>query len=161
GAIDNRVVTVERSLDIQATNISSFEANLSTLSSDYEVLTKSFSGVEGQVAQLNKGFTTIDTALTGFNDRMVMVEKELRLDSPSFSGIREGNVVSPTASVQPVNFQTISGIGPVLNRRLVQAGFSSFEQLATATPDKLAEILNTTPNRATRIIKAAESQLDS
>jgi len=161
GAIDERVVTVERSLDLQATNISSFETNLNTLSSDYEALTKSFGGVEEQVAQLNKGFVTIDSTLTGFNDRMVVVEKELRLASPSFTGIREGNVVSPITPNQPVNFQTISGIGPVLNRRLVQAGFSSFEQLAEANPDKLAEILNTTQNRAVRIIKAAESQLDS
>ena len=161
GAIDDRVVTVERSLDIQGTNISSFETNLNTLSSDYEGLIKSFGGVEEQVAQLNEGFTTIDTALNGFHDRIGVVEKELKLDSPSFGGIREGNVGSPTTGLQPVNFQTISGIGPVLNRRLVQAGFSSFEQLAAANPANLAEMLNTTSNRAARIIQEAKSQLDS
>lgn len=47
----------------------------------------------------------------------------------------------PAAPAVPDNLQKIKGIGPVIERKLNEAGISTFEQLGNLTPSDLRQIL--------------------
>jgi predicted flap endonuclease-1-like 5' DNA nuclease len=47
----------------------------------------------------------------------------------------------PMVAVKPDDLEIIKGIGPVINRKLNQAGICTFEQLAALTPARLVEIV--------------------
>jgi predicted flap endonuclease-1-like 5' DNA nuclease len=51
-----------------------------------------------------------------------------------------GRIVEP-ASIKPDDLIIIKGIGPVINRKLNQAGIYTFKQLAAITPARLREIV--------------------
>jgi len=75
-------------------------------------------------------------------------------DSEATSAADPGAVIVTPATVNdfqaspvPVDFTRINGIGPVFDTRLKDAGVQTFAQLATMTPEAVAEIIGWSPER--------------
>lgn len=61
--------------------------------------------------------------------------------------------IPPASEIPPAkqpDFVDILDIGPVFNQRLLDAGVKTFEQLASMSPEKIAEICNIQPERVIR-----------
>jgi predicted flap endonuclease-1-like 5' DNA nuclease len=54
------------------------------------------------------------------------------------------DVVEATAVAEPDDLTTIKGIGPTFNRRLQEAGVTSFAHLAALTPERARELSGAT-----------------
>lgn len=65
-----------------------------------------------------------------------------------------------TGKVRPKSLTELPGVGPSIANKLVDAGFSTLEALAVATPQEVSTITGIPLATAQRIIKAAREALD-
>ena len=89
--------------------------------------------------------------LWAMRDRFVSIAAPREPQPPSFRVVTEPArpPVQGTASQpDPDDLTEINGIGPVFARRLMEAGITTFGELATATAAKLAEVTGVTEARA-------------
>lgn len=88
-------------------------------------------------------------------DRFVTLALSREPEHPTFTLPPEQ---TETVSAEPDDLTTIPGIGPVFARRLMEAGVATYVGLATADPQRIAEIVNVTESRASAWIEAAGSR---
>jgi predicted flap endonuclease-1-like 5' DNA nuclease len=67
--------------------------------------------------------------------------------------------LSAGAKDEPVDLETVRGIGPIFAARLRQARIDTLEKLAAASAERVAEILNIGDSRAEAILMEARSML--
>jgi glycosyltransferase involved in cell wall biosynthesis len=71
---------------------------------------------------------------------------------------KEEAVVSGEPSVEPPDdLMTINGVGHSLAERMIAAGYTNISAIAAASPDYLAEKIDTQPWRAKKIVEAARA----
>jgi predicted flap endonuclease-1-like 5' DNA nuclease len=79
-------------------------------------------------------------------DEGFVTGEELGLSDEAQRQLRRGAGLETPAD----DFTRIRGIGPAFNRRLNEAGVTRFAQLATMTPEQIAEIVGWPPERVIR-----------
>jgi predicted flap endonuclease-1-like 5' DNA nuclease/cytoskeletal protein CcmA (bactofilin family) len=105
--------------------------------------------------------STVETTATGIvpEEQTPVVEKpgtpedsgfvtgeELGLTDEERHQLREGAGIT----AEPDNFLKIRGIGPAFNRRLLDAGITTYRQLAATSPEEIAAIVGWAPERVIR-----------
>jgi len=85
-------------------------------------------------------------------DRFVTLALIREPEHPTFTLPPE---IPESAPTDPDDLTTVAGIGPVFARRLMEAGIATYENLAGATPARVAGIVNVTEARAGKWIEAA------
>jgi predicted flap endonuclease-1-like 5' DNA nuclease len=72
--------------------------------------------------------------------------EELGLTDEERHQLREGAGITAESD----NFLKIRGIGPTFNRRLLDAGITTYRQLAATSPEEIAAIVGWAPERVIR-----------
>jgi predicted flap endonuclease-1-like 5' DNA nuclease len=72
--------------------------------------------------------------------------EELGLSDEERQQLREGAGMA----TEPDNFLKIRGIGPAFNRKLLDAGVTTYRQLAAMSPEEIAGIVGWPPERVIR-----------
>ena len=82
-------------------------------------------------------------------DRFVSVATSREPEAPSFR--------APAEDESVLGIEAVDGIGPVFASRLADAGLDTVRDLATASPDKVAEAAGVSAARARSWIEQAEA----
>ncbi|MBK5266912.1 MAG: helix-hairpin-helix domain-containing protein [Acidimicrobiia bacterium] len=85
-------------------------------------------------------------------DRFVTLALSREPEHPTFTLPPEP---PDSVATDPDDLTVIGGIGPVFARRLMEVGIATYENLAGATPGRLAGIINVTEARAGKWIEDA------
>lgn len=97
--------------------------------------------------------------LWAMRDRFVSIAAPREPQPPSFRVVTEPGR-PPLAKQGPEHddLTTISGIGPVFARRLLEGGITTFAELASTPPSSVAEIAQVTVSRAALWVEQATAQ---
>ena len=96
-------------------------------------------------------------------DRFVSIAAPREPETPSFRVVTTPapptEPTAPTQTPEAEDLTEINGIGPVFARRLMEAGISTFDALADAEPERVAEIVGAPESRASDWIDQAQSRV--
>lgn len=109
----------------------------------------------GKVARFVGIVGGVGAVAWAMRDRFVTLALSREPEHPSFTLPPEQTV---TAATEPDDLTGIAGIGPVFARRLMEAGIATYAGLATADPQRIAEIVNVTDSRASKWVESAASK---
>jgi len=114
-----------------------FKEHLAALESDNLHLTEHIAALETENLQPKERSATVESENLQLKERIAALEEEINIRSESF------DIAAITDAKGNDNLQAIKGIGPVFAKRLNEAGFSTFEQVARLTPADMEKILGT------------------
>jgi large subunit ribosomal protein L21 len=88
-------------------------------------------------------------------DRFVSIAAPREPEPPTFRVVTPPSTPPKPRSPEPDDLTEVNGIGPVFARRLMEAGISTFSNLAQAEPGRVAEIAQVPEARVTDWIEQA------
>lgn len=92
-------------------------------------------------------------------DRFVSIAAPREPEPPTFRVVTPPSEPPTDRGPQADDLTEVNGIGPVFARRLMEAGISTFADLAGAAPDRVAEIVGVPEPRAVEWIEQAALQV--
>jgi len=127
-----------------------FEAVLDAHADVEEQTAEAFEGFEGDLEELQAEF---ETQVAQFEEQATELQRHVE---DMHDDIAE--IADQQAEVHGESLDTIKGIGPTYVDRLQDQGIESFEALAEATTDTVAEVAEVSREQANEWIEAAQSQ---
>lgn len=88
-------------------------------------------------------------------DRFVSIASPREPEPPTFRVVTPPSTPPTPRSPDPDDLTEVNGIGPVFARRLMEAGISTFAELAKAPPERVAEVAGVPEGRVTDWIEQA------
>ncbi|MFZ0534120.1 MAG: hypothetical protein WAM09_13155 [Anaerolineales bacterium] len=134
----------ERQLTTLKGEFATLQQKTTGLEADKVTLSQQLSALAGEKSSLAAQLEACQAALSSAKSASVVIPPAIPTATPLPAvAVMEkpaGRIVEP-ASIKPDDLIIIKGIGPVINRKLNQAGIYTFKQLAAITPARLREIV--------------------
>jgi predicted flap endonuclease-1-like 5' DNA nuclease len=134
----------ERQLTTLKGEFATLQQKTTGLEADKVTLSQQLSALAGEKSSLAAQLEACQAALSSAKSASVVIPPAIPTVTPmSAVAVMEkpaGRIVEPP-SIKPDDLIIIKGIGPVINRKLNQAGIYTFKQLAAITPARLREIV--------------------
>ncbi|MGF1667608.1 MAG: helix-hairpin-helix domain-containing protein [Acidimicrobiia bacterium] len=92
-------------------------------------------------------------------DRFVSIASPREPEPPTFRVVTPPSAPPTPRASDPDDLTEVNGIGPVFARRLMEAGISTYAELARATPGRVAEVAGIPEARVTDWIEQAGQRI--